>query len=406
MISTVATPWIIELHAPHLFKPIKAFVDERITIGRSVSGADRQPDVDLGASDSEDHPVAPEHISLYCEHESLMVMDMGSERGTLLNGQPLTPFVGERITHGDQLRLGRLTVDVQVILSPNSGIGGMHYRPGLNLYDETPPGDGEWVLIVERDSQVARVLAQLMERTGYDVKVCQDVVGAMRVFSQSQPDAIILDLNLEDMDGLELCRYVRRDVLHNSIPILAINPALGAEAANTAMDAGADVVMNLPLDGVNLRDVVLGLVNHHDIRPDAIRTRRLPNVTPFHIVPPETHRQGIVLFVHNHESHPITLIGSESVSFGRQQGTDSLGGKRHIDLSDYDAANCGVSRVHMFIHCQDGQFYIEDVGSRNHTYINGEVIPAFEYASVKNSDEIRLGNLRMYVYLFEDCPEM
>jgi DNA-binding response OmpR family regulator len=404
MIDTMVIPWVIELRAPHLLHPIKVSIEERVTVGRSIPGSAKCPDVDLGASDAKDHPIAEQHLSLYNEGERLMVMDMGSAHGTMLNGEALIPFIGHKLSHGDRLALGRVHLEVNVLLSPASS-GGMHYRPGLNLYDETPPSEDQWILIVEHDTELADALVKLMEQTGYGTRVCHDIVSAMRIFGQRQPNAMILDLNMPDMDGLEFCRYVRRDVLHSTIPILALSCPTGTADNDQTMQAGADVVMARPLNATDLCDVIVGMVNQYETSPDAIRTRRLPNVTPFHVVPPEKQRRGVVMFVQNHENDPITLTGQQAVSFGRQEGTDSLGSKTHIDLSRYGAATYGVSRVHMFLHCEDGQFYIEDVGSRNHTYINGEMIPAYEYTSVHNGDEIRLGNLRMYLYLFEDVVE-
>ena len=56
----------------------------------------------------------------------------------------------------------------------------------------------------------------------------------------------------------------------------------------------------------------------------------------------------------------------------------------------------------MFLHYQDNQFFIEDADSRNGTFVNGSAIPSFQMIPVQNGDEIRLGHLRMYIYLIED----
>ena len=91
-----------------------------------------------------------------------------------------------------------------------------------------------------------------------------------------------------------------------------------------------------------------------------------------------------------------------AVNIAGKPGGETLGSETHIDLTRYDAINCGVSRVHMFLHCLDNQFYVEDVDSRNGTFLNGNAIPSFQMTPVRNGDEIRLGHLRMYIYLIED----
>lgn len=399
-LETVNAPWVVELHAPHLLDPLKVFVKDRVVVGRSVLG-EAKPDIDLGASDAHDHPVAPHHLALYCDEGALKVMDLDSGTGTTLNAQQLLPHQGYSLAHGDQLRLGRLSLEVQVVLSPTSG-GAMYYEPGLNLHDQTAPRDDQWILIVEHDPDIAQVLGEVMRQAGYTTKIVRDVVSAIRTFSQSQPNAIILDLNLPDMDGLEFCRYVRRDVLHNTVPILAISADNRSHDAHDIMLAGADLVLDKPLNTSDLRDVIVALVNQHENGVHAISTRRLPNETPFNVFPPDTRRQGAIIFVAGFDSDPIILNVQKSTSFGRKPGTGSIGSHTHIDLTRYDAANCGVSRVHMFLHQHDDKIFIEDVDSRNKTYVNGEAITPFKHVLLHNADEIRLGHMRMYIYFFED----
>jgi hypothetical protein len=146
----------------------------------------------------------------------------------------------------------------------------------------------------------------------------------------------------------------------------------------------------------------VALVNQHENSIHAITTRRLTFETPFNVFPPDTRRQGTIIFVTGFENDPIILNSQKSTSFGRKPGSGSIGSQTHIDLTRYDAANCGVSRVHMFLHHHEGDIYIEDVDSRNHTYINGAAITPFERVLLHNGDEIRLGHLRMYMYFFED----
>lgn len=204
------------------------------------------------------------------------------------------------------------------------------------------------------------------------------------------------------MDGLEFCRYVRRDVLHNTVPILTISVGSPSNEAKDALLAGADLVMDKPLNGNDLREVMVALVNQHENSVHAITTRRLTFETPFNVFPPDARHQGAIIFVAGFENEAIILNGQKSASFGRKPGSGSIGSQSHIDLTRYDAANCGVSRVHMFLHFQDGDIYIEDVDSRNHTYLNGSAITPFERVLLQNGDEIRLGHLRMYMYFFED----
>jgi pSer/pThr/pTyr-binding forkhead associated (FHA) protein len=56
----------------------------------------------------------------------------------------------------------------------------------------------------------------------------------------------------------------------------------------------------------------------------------------------------------------------------------------------------------MTLHYRDGKFYVEDLDSVNGTYLNGDPLPPREPAELSNADEIRLGQLRMYIYFLTD----
>jgi CheY-like chemotaxis protein len=400
--ATSTIPWVIELHLSRWIEPIRVSIGDPVIVGHRMIGAVPQPDVDLEQWDT-NNSVSCQHLLLYREGNALMVMDLNSDHGTALNGQQLETSVGYRITHGDQLTVGALQMDVSVILAPVS-IGAAPEQPEMNLHDMSAPENNQWVLIVEHDPNIAQILTQLIEEVGYSAKTVHDEVSAIRIFSQKQPNAVILDLNSPNMEGLEFCRYVRRDVLHGTIPILVVNTGDMLYVANEVTQAGADVMFESPLNAASLRNMTIALINEHENSTHAVRTRRLTNPTPFTVLPPDARHQGMVVYVVGQENEPIVLKANEhkSVSFGRKPGGETLGSETHVDLTRYDAINCGVSRVHMFLHCRDNHYYVEDVDSRNGTYLNGSVLTPFQMTPVQNGDEIRLGHLRMHVYLIED----
>ena len=57
---------------------------------------------------------------------------------------------------------------------------------------------------------------------------------------------------------------------------------------------------------------------------------------------------------------------------------------------------------HMLLHQHETGFYIEDQDSVNGTFLNGDPVTPRTPMPVKNADEIRLGQLRMYIYFLED----
>ncbi|MBZ0288680.1 MAG: FHA domain-containing protein, partial [Anaerolineae bacterium] len=380
-------------------KPITIRVEDRIIVGRSVMGDPKRPDVDLEPYGAEGLGVSRHHLAIFTEAERLMVMDTGSNNGTLLNGNKLKANEGFRLAHGDKLSLGRMHLDVSVVLSPEYG-GDVHKQPSLQLADQTQAGKGQIVLIVENEPQVAAGLSTILERAGYAPKVNHEVVGAIRNYNQRRPSAIVLDLILPDMSGIEFCRYVRRDPMQNTVPIVIVGALRSAAEVAEAMQAGADIFLAKPVSAKELRHVVSSLIYQQEIGSSAMYTKHLVGTAPLKAMPPESRRNAAVLFIAGYADQPITMTVSQPVSFGRTASTGSL--KSHLDLTRYDAANTGVSRLHMFLHHKDGQFFVEDADSINGTYVNGDPLKPRTLTPVKNADEIRLGQLRMYIYFLDD----
>lgn len=401
MTENASPIWLIELNASQMPKPLKLRVEQRLVLGRSVAGENKQPDVDLAPYQAEDLGVSRHHLALYVEGDRLMIEDLESGNGTLLNTTRLKPGEPHMLSHGDHLYLGRLRLDVQVILSPTFG-SSVRKQASLQLHDQTIPGTGQQVLIVEDDYEVARALSQVLEQAGYKTRICHDVVSAIRVYNQKAPEAVIVEQLLPEINGLEFCRYVRRDVHGNSLPMIVVSASKISSNIPEVMGAGADIFLDRPVSAKELRHVISSLIQRHKSGYASIYTKHLVGTAPLQGMPPESRHDAVVLFVAGHSDSPIPLIVSQPVSFGRANSTGSL--KNHVDLTRFDAMNYGVSRLHMILHQKDGKFYVEDLDTINGTYINGDPTKPRELVAIKNGDEIRLGQLRMYVYFLQD-PE-
>jgi FHA domain len=104
-------------------KPITFFVDgvqvalpiaDEIVVGRlsELTGSQR-PDVDLAAFGAEEQGVSRQHAKIVRKRELTYVVDLGSTNGTFLNGRRLVRNQERLLRSGDELRLGRLKVNVR-----------------------------------------------------------------------------------------------------------------------------------------------------------------------------------------------------------------------------------------------------------------------------------------------------
>jgi len=90
------------------------------------------------------------------------------------------------------------------------------------------------VLIVDDEPSIVEMLAYNLKRANYEVLIAMDGEAALALARQERPDLIVLDLMLPRLDGLEVCRILRREC---DVPILML----------TARDAEIDRVVGLEL---------------------------------------------------------------------------------------------------------------------------------------------------------------
>src|SRR5437588_737149 len=75
------------------------------------------------------------------------------------------------------------------------------------------------VLVVDDEPMVTEVVGRYLEREGFEVALAADGYEALRLARQDNPDLVVLDLMLPRIDGLEVCRVLRRET---RIPIIML----------------------------------------------------------------------------------------------------------------------------------------------------------------------------------------
>jgi two-component system response regulator MprA len=101
------------------------------------------------------------------------------------------------------------------------------------------------ILVVDDEPAVRESLRRALELEGYSVELAADGVEALeRVGSNGEPDAVILDILMPRMDGLETCRRLRRE--GHRVPVLMLTAREEVENRVAGLDAGADDYVTKP----------------------------------------------------------------------------------------------------------------------------------------------------------------
>jgi len=99
------------------------------------------------------------------------------------------------------------------------------------------------ILLVDDEPAIQRSVGLLLRARGYDVQIAGTGAEALDMSAHQQPDLVVLDLGLPDLEGTEVCRRIRAS---SQVPIVVLS-ARGAEADKVnALDLGADDYVTKP----------------------------------------------------------------------------------------------------------------------------------------------------------------
>ena len=102
------------------------------------------------------------------------------------------------------------------------------------------------VLVVEDEPDIRDLVVLHLQREGFQVRTARSGADALRQVKASLPDLVVLDLMLPELDGLEVCRRLRRDVATASLPVIMLT-AKGDEADRVVgLELGADDYVTKP----------------------------------------------------------------------------------------------------------------------------------------------------------------
>jgi DNA-binding response OmpR family regulator len=93
------------------------------------------------------------------------------------------------------------------------------------------------ILVVDDELDIVKVVRAYLEQSGFRVITASDGEQALVVFRHEQPDLIVLDLNLPKMDGLYVCRAIRRD---SNVPIIMLTARVEETDRLIGLEIGAD----------------------------------------------------------------------------------------------------------------------------------------------------------------------
>ncbi|HUK66864.1 MAG TPA: response regulator transcription factor [Anaeromyxobacteraceae bacterium] len=124
---------------------------------------------------------------------------------------------------------------------------------------------GSRVLLVDDDPEICEFLAVLLELEGFDPVRATRAEEALVLATREQPAAMLVDLAMPDMDGLELCRRLRQAGV--TAPVLVVSARPGEDLAVRAEQAGANAFIRKPFDNADLVERLRSFIGTNRAQP-------------------------------------------------------------------------------------------------------------------------------------------
>jgi DNA-binding response OmpR family regulator/signal transduction histidine kinase len=181
------------------------------------------------------------------------------------DGTGLGLFISRKIiqAHGGQIWVesppkdspvgAKFTFTIPIMPAGTEALPDQHLPERLS---PTPPADRLTILVVEDELDYQALIRSILEEAGYQVELVSNGPSAIDFIQSSPPDLILLDWMLPGMNGLYLCRNIRR---WSDVPILIVTSKTSQEDLVAAFNAGADDYITKPFKTSELLARILAL---------------------------------------------------------------------------------------------------------------------------------------------------
>jgi two-component system response regulator MtrA len=193
------------------------------------------------------------------------------------------------------------------------------------------------ILLIEDDPSIREVVALGLRAVGFEVETAPDGVAGLERWRTHQPDLILLDVMLPRMDGLEVCREIRRE---STTPVVMLTARGDTIDVVVGLEAGADDYVRKPFEMPELVARVRAAIRRHSHEGPASRARLHLGVLDIDLAGRTVERDGREIQLTRTEFDLLAELAQRPGQvFTREQlldrvwGYDYLGDSRLVDVA-------------------------------------------------------------------------
>ena len=134
------------------------------------------------------------------------------------------------------------------------------------------------ILVIDDEERIFDVIEGLLIREGYRLTYAPSGPAAIQQIDALQPDVILLDVMMPQMDGIEACRQIKANPNWKHIPIIIVTALTSKADLARSLEAGADDFISKPINSLELRARVRSMLRikiQYDALAATLRLRTL-----------------------------------------------------------------------------------------------------------------------------------
>jgi len=116
--------------------------------------------------------------------------------------------------------------------------------------------DQRRVLLVDDDRDLVRSLELYLRMEGFEVSCAYGGIGAIEEIAVNNPSAVILDIMMPDIDGVDVCRHIRQKLKDTRTPVIALTAVSNPKIRQESLAAGFNEYITKPCDFKRVRQAV------------------------------------------------------------------------------------------------------------------------------------------------------
>ena len=122
-------------------------------------------------------------------------------------------------------------------------------------------GSAKTVLVVEDNELNMKLFHDLLEAHGYNILQTKDGMDALRIAREHKPDLILMDIQLPEVSGLEVTKWIKEDEDLKSIPVIAVTAFAMKGDEEKIRDGGCEAYIAKPISVTNFLETVRKFLN-------------------------------------------------------------------------------------------------------------------------------------------------